>query len=114
MSFFDSEVVRQEMHSISQLQEEIYNDIFGFSSMSREDKMQHVEKLEHLLEKQKILFTRLSLSDDKDAIVMKEKIIESATMIGMPSDMDMNVVFSNMTEMLKKLKSKIDETGSDL
>ena len=53
MSFFDSEVVREEMHRISQLQEEIYNDIFGFSSMSREDKMQHVEKLEHLFRNKK-------------------------------------------------------------
>ena len=54
MSFFDSEVVREEMHRISQLQEEIYNDIFSFSSMSKEDKMHHVDKLEELLEKQRI------------------------------------------------------------
>jgi len=114
MSFFDSEVVREEMHRISQLQEEIYNDIFGFSSMSRGDKMRHVDKLEELLEKQRILYTRLSLSDDKQASIMKEKIIESASMIGMPTDMDMSMVFSNMAEMLKKIRQKIDETGSDL
>jgi len=114
MSFFDSEVVREEMHRISQLQEEIYNDIFGFSSMSREDKMRHVDKLEELLEKQRILYTRLSLSDDEQASIMKEKIIESASMIGMPTDMDMSMVFSNMGEMLKKIRQKIDETGSDL
>ena len=35
-------------------------------------------------------------------------------MIGMPTDMDMSVVFSNMSEMLKKIRIKIDETGSDL
>ena len=45
---------------------------------------------------------------------MKEKIIESASMIGMPTDMDMSMVFSNMAEMLKKIRQKIDETGSDL
>jgi hypothetical protein len=32
----------------------------------------------------------------------------------MPSDMDMNVVFSNMTNMLQKMKDKIDDTGSNL
>jgi hypothetical protein len=35
-------------------------------------------------------------------------------MMGMPSDMDMNIVFSNMTNMLQKMKDKIDDTGSDL
>ena len=63
MSFFDSEVVRVEMHEISQLQEEVYESIFKFPSMSREDKLNHVEMLERLLDKQKILYTRLSLSD---------------------------------------------------
>ena len=114
MSFFDSEVVRAEMHEISQLQEEVYESIFQFPSMSREDKISHVEMLERLLDKQKILYTRLSLSSDIEAKSMKEKIVESATMMGMPSDMDMNVVFSNMTNMLQKMKDKIDDTGSDL
>ena len=62
----------------------------------------------------KILYTRLSLSSDIEAKRMKEKIVESATMMGMPSDMDMNVVFSNMTNMLQKMKDKIDDTGSNL
>ena len=62
MSFFDSEVVRAEMHEISQLQEEVYESIFKFPSMSREDKLNHVEMLERLLDKQNILFTRLMLS----------------------------------------------------
>ena len=114
MSFFDSEVVQAEMHEISQLQEEVYESIFQFPSMSREDKISHVEMLERLLDKQKILYTRLSLSSDIEAKSMKEKIVESATMMGMPSDMDMNVVFSNMTNMLQKMKDKIDDTGSDL
>ena len=114
MSFFDSEVVQAEMHEISQLQEEVYESIFQFPSMSNENKISHVEMLERLLDKQKILYTRLSLSSDIEAKPMKEKIIEAATMMGMPSDMDMNVVFSNMTNMLQKMKDKIDDTGSDL
>ena len=77
MSFFDSEVVRAEMHEISQLQEEVYESIFQFPSMSREDKLNHVEMLERLLDKQKILYTRLSLSSDIEAKRMKEKIVES-------------------------------------
>ena len=38
MSFFDSEVVRAEMAEVSELQEEVYNNVFKFPSMSKEDK----------------------------------------------------------------------------
>ena len=64
MSFFDSEIVQQEMKEISELQDEIYAKVFSFSSMDSDDKLQHVEMLETLLKKQKILYTRLSLSED--------------------------------------------------
>ena len=38
MSFFDSEVVRAEMAEVSELQEEVYNNVFKFPSMPKEDK----------------------------------------------------------------------------
>ena len=45
--------------------------------------------LEELLNKQKILYTRLSLSDDPKAKSMKENIMKEATMIGFPADVDL-------------------------
>ena len=72
MSFFDSEVVRAEMAEISELQEEIYGNVFKFPTMKREDQKYHVEILEKLLEKQRVMYARLSLSDDPDALKMKE------------------------------------------
>ncbi|BCV08102.1 MAG: hypothetical protein CM15mL4_1560 [uncultured marine virus] len=39
----------------------------NFPTMSREDKLEHVDKLTELLEKQKIMYARLSLSDDPEA-----------------------------------------------
>jgi hypothetical protein len=114
MSFFDSEVVRAEMVEISEIQEDVYQNVFKFPSMSKEDKVNHVELLEKLLYKQKILYTRLSLSEDPEAQEMKDKIAESASMMGLPNNIDMNVIFSNMSEMLKAMKDKIIETGSDI
>ena len=114
MSFFESEVVRAEMTEISELQEDIYGNVFKFPSMSKEDKMKHVELLERLLEKQKVLYTRLSLSDDVEAKEMKERIMDSAILMGLPSGVDMNVIFNNMSKMLEVMKEQIDKTGSDL
>ena len=114
MSFFDSEVVRAEMAEISELQEDIYKNVFKFPSMSREEKLEHVDMLERLLYKQKVLYTRLSLSDDPEAIQMKERIVDSASMMGLPANVDMTVIFNNMSQMLEVMKEQIDKTGSDL
>jgi hypothetical protein len=114
MSFFDSELVRAEMAEISELQDEIYGSVFRFPTMSKEDKMRHVDLLERLLYKQKVLYTRMSLSDDPEAKEMKEKVVHSAVMMGMPPGTDMNVILNNMSRMLEVMKDQIDNTGSDL
>lgn len=114
MSFFDSEVVRAEMTEISELQEDVYKNVFNFPSMNREEKLFHVAMLERLLDKQKVLYARLSLSDDPEAKEVKRRIVESANMMGMPPDVDMNIIFGNMSKMLDIMKQQIDNTGSDL
>ena len=114
MSFFDSDVVRSEMTEISELQEDVYRNVFKFPSMNKEEKKFHVAMLERLLDKQRILYTRLSLSDDPEAKMMKDRIVESATMMGLPPNSDMNTVFNNMSQMLEVMKDQIDKTGSDL
>jgi hypothetical protein len=102
------------MTEISELQEEIYSNVFKFPTMSREDKLEHINILERLLDKQKVLYTRLSLSDDPEAKEMKKRISESAVVMGLPENVDMNVFFRDMSEMVKKMKEQIDKTGSDL
>jgi len=114
MSFFHSEVVRSEMTEIAELQEQIYGNIFKFPTMSKEEKLEHVEVLETLLDKQKVLYTRMSLSDDAEAREMKERIVSSAIMMGMPPGTDMNIILNNMSKILEVMKKQIDKTCSDL
>ena len=114
MSFFSSEVVRAEMTQIAELQEQIYGNIFKFPTMTKEEKLQHVEVLETLLDKQKVLYTRMSLSDDPEAVEMKERVVNSAIMMGMPPGTDMTIILNNMSKMLEMMKEQIDKTGSDL
>jgi len=109
MSFFKSEVVRAEMAEINELQEEVYGNVFKFQNMSNEDKAYHVNILERLIEKQKVMYTRLSLSDDPDAKKMKNDIIQSASMMGLPKGTDMNLVWDNMNKMVKIMRKEIDK-----
>ncbi len=114
MSFFDSEIVRAEMVEISELQEEVYSSVMKFAFMNNSEKLHHVKLLEKLLNKQKVLFARLSLSEDPEAKKMKQNIIESAKMMGLPPDVEITTVFDQMNKMLDIMKSQIDTTGSDL
>ena len=66
--------------------------------------------LNELIEKQKVLYTRLSLSDDPQAKVMKESIIESARQMGFPSNIDMNIMFSQMYKMVEMMKTQLDRS----
>ena len=112
MSFFDSEVVRAEMVEISELQEEVYSNVFKYPRMSKEDQIYHVSLLERLLDKQRVLYTRLSLSDDPEAKRMKIQVEEGARKMGLPSEVDMNVLFSNMSDMVDMMKHHIDKESA--
>ena len=112
MSFFDSEVVRAEMAEIAELQEEVYENVFKFPRMSKEDQKYHVSILERLLDKQRVLYTRLSLSDDPEAKKMKKEVEEGARKMGLPSNVDMNILFANMNNMVEMMKNEIDKEST--
>jgi hypothetical protein len=56
----------------------------------------------------------MSLSDDPEAREMKERIMHSAVIMGMPPGTDMTIILNNMSKMLESMKEQIDKTGSDL
>jgi len=108
--FFDSEIIQEELREINKLQEQIYGSILTFGMMSNEDKLEHIEKLSNLLDKQRIMYTRLSLSDDPAAVEMKENLRKSVALMGFPPDTDMQVLFTSMTKTIESLKKFINPT----
>ena len=59
--FFDSELVRESLNDINELQQEVYGSILSFQTLPLDQQKEHIVKLEELLEKQQLMFTRLSL-----------------------------------------------------
>ena len=104
MSFFDSEIVRAEMVEIHELQEDVYENFMKFPYMNNADRNHHINQLSKLIDKQKIVYARLSLSDDPDAKEMKEKIMESAKSMGIPANVDVAKLFDQMTEVIGMMK----------
>ncbi len=108
MSFFDSDIVRSEMAEIHELQEDIYANVMKFPYMNRAEKLEHIDQLIKLVEKQKVVYARLSLSEDPDAKKMQSEIRRSAEMMGLPKNVDMNVIFNQMSEMSTMMREQLD------
>ena len=106
--FFDSPLVREELREINKLQQEVYGDMMNFNKMPDEEKMEHVEQLSSLLEKQKVMYTRLSLSDDPAAKEMKKNLEQSLTMLGFPEGTDIITLFKGMGKTIQKMKDHLD------
>ena len=96
------------MTEISELQEEVYSNVMTFPTMDDDDKVYHIKLLERLIDKQKILYARLSLSDDPEAKQMCQEIRKSATIMGLPAEVDMNIVFGQMAQMISVMKQQLD------
>lgn len=107
-NFFESDIIKQELEKINDLQKEIYSNILSFSSMSRETKLEHIDKLSTLLEKEKIMYTRVLLSDDPKALEMKENIKKSVMLMGFPPDTDVSTLFDSMSRTIETLKKNLD------
>ena len=106
--FFDSDIVRQELQEINELQMSIYKNAMKFGTFSREDKVDHIERLTELLERQKVMYTRISLSDDPEAIDLKIHLQKSVELMGFPEGTDMLLLFSGMSNTIDNMKSQLD------
>ena len=106
--FFDSELVKEGLEDIHGLQTEIYQNAFKFGTMSRQDKIDHIDKLTNLLEKQQLMYTRISLSKDPEAVELKEHLEKSVQLLGFPEGTDMSLLFSGMSNTINNMRTQLD------
>ena len=107
--FFDSEVVRDSVMELEELQEELTMDLMHLAEYNLQERKEHLNRLKTFLEKQKIFFFRISLSDDPDALKIKEKVIEAAKMFGYSEIDGMEKFFQQLDVTIKKLEQTLDE-----
>ena len=106
--FFDSEIIRKELKEINDLQRLIYYKAASFGVLNREDKLEHIEMLSDLLEKQRVMYTRMSLSDDPEAVKMKNQLLKSVEVMGFPNGTDVSILFNGMSQTIDSLKQQLD------
>ena len=74
--------------------------------MSSEAKVKHIDTVMELLERQQIMWTRLSLTDDPDAKKMKDYIASHSKELGF-GDTDLSTIFNNMRKTLEDVQSNL-------
>ena len=107
--FFDSEQVRESLFELEELQQNIFDELFSLPFSSGNQKKEHLHKMKQFLEKQKNFVFRLSLSDDPEAVEMKERIMDSAKMFGLKDGDNLNIFFEKMEESIQGLEKLLDK-----
>ena len=108
MRFFESDQVRETVMELEQLQQELTMDLMHLAEYSVEERREHLMRLKTFLEKQKIFFFRISLSDDPDALKIKEKVVEAAKMFGYSEIDGMEKFFDQLDHTIKNLEKTLD------
>ena len=103
-AFFESEIIKEELGEINKLQEEVYGKLIHFHMMTHDEQLDHISKLSELLDKQRVMYTRLSLSDDPECKVMKDSLNKTVTLMGYPEGPDIKFLFDNMHTTIDALK----------
>ena len=109
MRFFDSDQVQDTVMELEELQQELTMDLMHLGEYSVEERRDHLRRLKTFLEKQKIFFFRISLSDDPDALKIKEKVVEAAKMFGYNEIDGMGKFFEQLDQTIQKLEKTLDK-----
>lgn len=107
-NFFNSEIVKNTMRELAEIQEELIQQVFYVPFMSKEQKREHLVLMKEFLEKQKILFFRMSLSDDPEAQEVKEQIIQNAKLFGVVKDVRPDELFTELEKTIEGLAKILD------
>jgi len=106
--FFKSDQVQSTIAELTALQQQLVTEMPYLNRMKPEQKKDHLVTLKTFLEKQKLFFFRISLSDDKEALEMKQRLIDATKIFGVDNEMD------NMDSFFEKLNETIDEIEASI
>ena len=108
MSFFDSEIVQKEAEEINLRQQEIVNRMPFIPLMDLDDRIEFFDAMLDLIERQKIFYMRLNLSDDPMAIHLKEEFRHGAKAMGLDADgLDMMDIYEGFRKNMENVRQQV-------
>ena len=108
--FFDSEIVKESLDEIRELQEIVQGDLIAqwYYGSDYEGDDEQLDVLEELLEKQQLMYVRCKLSKDPDAKLIADSMADQLKLMGMPRGTTVEKMFENLKGAVKNLRETLD------
>jgi hypothetical protein len=111
MSFFEQELIRNELEEMTSLYAEIRESLSSPWKQTLDNRKECLDKLERLVELQEFLYFRAKYSDDSEAKDFANMLRDSAVFLGISPETDLSQIFSHMRQDISEAKSKLDNQG---
>tara|TARA_B100000287_G_scaffold277274_1_gene261241 strand:+ start:930 stop:1274 length:345 start_codon:yes stop_codon:yes gene_type:complete len=106
--FFQSELVRGDIQEMVELQQFCFRSAMNFMLLDYDRKQQYFEALERLIDKQKVFYARIELSDDPEAKSVKETMKQGIVMLGATPDTPMQSMFDELLDKISVMRQKLE------
>ena len=106
--FFQSELVRGDIQEMVELQQFCFRSAMNFMLLDYDRKQQYFEALERLIEKQKVFYARIELSDDPEAKSVKETMKQGIVMLGDTPDTPMQSMFDELLDKISVMRQRLE------
>lgn len=112
MTFFQSELVSGDIQEMMELQQFCFRSVMNFPILSTERKLEYVDALKKLIEKQKIFYFRLKLSDHLEAKSALETLKQGVVMLGATPGTDVEEMFNELLERVEFMRTSL-QSGTE-
>ncbi len=108
-SFFQSDLVRGDIQEMAALQQYCFRCATNLALLDKERKLEYFEALRKLIDKQKIFYTRLSLSDDPEAKMVIENMKQSIVMLGADPKLTILDMFDDLLKKITQFETHLNK-----
>ena len=113
MSFFKSELVRGDIQEMMEMQQFCFRSAMNFVLLDDERKLQYFDVLESLIEKQKLFYFRIKLSDDPEAVSVLETMKQGVVMLGATPETPIEHMFDELLNKVQDMRTKLKSGTKD-
>ena len=108
MSFFKSDIIRGDIQEMMELQQFCFRSAMNFTLLDEDRRLEYFDILGKLIEKQKIFYARIKLSDDPEAVSVLETMKQGVVMLGATPDTPIEQMFDELLEKVQILKTRFE------
>ena len=110
--FFKSEMVRGDLQEMMELQQMCFKYAMSFPVLDNNRRMEYLEVLMSLLEKQEIMYARMSLSEDEEAKTVGDNMRNAVVMLGGDPNLTVKDMFLDLRNKVNAMMKNLSGEGA--